>query len=817
MKKILLLLLFAIVSCTEEKDIPNDLLHYIPQNPSAVLMTNDLQLFINNAKNNNLIADIPEFLLSDKLTDRLSALKELQPKGQTFISLNEIGKDNFEFSIIARYQDGIIIRDSAKTDTLKPISYQGKEINVSSFKSIPFYSTTINNIFIGSSSKLLIENAIRVEGASSPDKDFMKLYDVAQKNSNAYFFIDHKKISTLTKEGLAKNINTELERFGDWTAFDATIDQNEVMLNGLTVSSDSLPNTLNLFKDTRAKKSSLSDIIPLESDNFTLATFSNYMAFNKNRPESLRQKYKDSVFNSVSELADLSVGNKKAVILFTEDPAYVFENFQKYTSESNPYRDIEIYKLSDSTLIRNYFGPLVKRTDAKYAAQVESYFIFSNEKETIETVISNYQNGAVIVKDPALKDLLSDLADASSILWVANIEKTERSGQIFDEDFGKKFARINTKSYKYAAFQFIAETNYAHFNAILKKKAAKNGFNVISQVFSTSLNAPLLTHPQFVINHRTKQKEIVVQDDQYNLYLISAAGKVLWKKKLNGKIQGDIEQIDMYRNGRLQLAFVTTHSFYTIDRNGNDVSPFPINFENPITQPLAVFDYDNNKKYRFPIIQGSVVNLYNKEGKQVNGFQFTKANSTITAIPKHFRIGAKDYLVFKEEDGSLHILHRTGKTRINVKEKINFSNNNIFDYEDTFTTTTAEGELYQINQAGKITRKNLGLKEGHAIDATAKTLVTLSENVLTIKGKKVALDYGLYTAPKIFYIYNKIYVGITDTQSSKVYVFDSNAKLLPNFPVYGNSMIDLNDIDNDRKIEITVEGEEDTVLLYSIN
>ena len=34
--------------------------------------------------------------------------------------------------------------------------------------------------------------------------------------------------------------------------------------------------------------------------------------------------------------------------------------------------------------------------------------------------------------------------------------------------------------------------------------------------------------PQFVKNHITKQKEIVVQDINNNLYLISNKGKIIW-------------------------------------------------------------------------------------------------------------------------------------------------------------------------------------------------------------------------------------------------------------------------------------------------
>lgn len=87
---------------------------------------------------------------------------------------------------------------------------------------------------------------------------------------------------------------------------------------------------------------------------------------------------------------------------------------------------------------------------------------------------------------------------------------------------------------------------------------------------------------------------------------------------------------------------------------------------------------------------------------------------------------------------------------------------------------------------------------------------------LNMKGKEVTLDYGLYTAPRIFYVNDKIYVAVTDTQAQRVFIFDSNADLLPNFPVYGTSQIDLNNADTDSNVEFVVQGEENEILLYKM-
>jgi len=96
-------------------------------------------------------------------------------------------------------------------------------------------------------------------------------------------------------------------------------------------------------------------------------------------------------------------------------------------------------------------------------------------------------------------------------------------------------------------------------------------------------------------------------------------------------------------------------------------------------------------------------------------------------------------------------------------------------------------------------------------------LALMDDNILNIKGKKVDLEFGVYTPPKIFYINDKIYVSVTDIQNQKIYLYDSQAKSIPNFPVYGTSVIDLLDMDNDKKLELVAKDQENSIIVYAIN
>ena len=68
--------------------------------------------------------------------------------------------------------------------------------------------------------------------------------------------------------------------------------------------------------------------------------------------------------------------------------------------------------------------------------------------------------------------------------------------------------------------------------------------------------------------------DIAIQDQDHVLYLYSNTGKLFWKKQLAGKIIGPIQQVDLYKNNRLQMAFRTQDKLIVLDRNGKIVKPF---------------------------------------------------------------------------------------------------------------------------------------------------------------------------------------------------------------------------------------------------
>jgi len=801
------LLLILTFGCSKSKTNRSDLLDFVPKNTSLIIKTSNLESLNSSINNSDFLQRLLKTTTYKNLEKKLEPLSNLNPSNDVLIYFSQDDNDSLQYSLATKITKTLFVTDSFPNYIEEVLSYKNKSIIKSTINNSTFYSTVIDSTFFASSSKTIVDDAFN---SFNDDVKLEKIYNTSGND---------KTFSMVIKANFASSFFVEdslsLNTFTEYIAIDVELNQNDTYFNGITTATDSTESLINVFRNTTPQVNQIQNITPSNSDGFMSFTFDNFEIFKTNL---LKFNKNDSIANNITLFDDVvEVGviyedEKRAVVLNSTDVIATEDALLSEQTLADTYREIDIYNFSQPVLFAKTFTPLISDNNANVYCILDNFFVFADQTEMLQNIIANYQNKTTISNKSYFKDVKEKLSDASSLLQVINASTLKG---ILNKNIDANTS-YNLKSYNTSAIQFIYDNNFAHVNGIIKKNKTRASINSVSEELNIKLDKALLNAPQFVKNHITKQKEIVVQDVNNNLYLISNKGKILWKKQLQGRVLGKIEQIDIYKNGRLQLAFTTPNKVYVLDRNGKDVKPFSLNFNDEITQPLAVFDYDNRKSYRLLVTQGKNVLMYDVKGKTVKGFTFKSANSNIVCQPKHFRIGSKDYITIKTKK-KLYILDRLGKTRVKPKQSFSYSNQPIFLYKNTFTTTTTSGDLISVDPKGNVFSRNLNLSENHHIETTSKTLVAQSENKLYIKNKTTELDFGDYSNPKLFYINNKIYVSITDLQSHKTYLYDSQSKLLPNFPVYGNSSIELDNIDKDRSLEFVTKGENNAIILYQIN
>ena len=283
-------------------------------------------------------------------------------------------------------------------------------------------------------------------------------------------------------------------------------------------------------------------------------------------------------------------------------------------------------------------------------------------------------------------------------------------------------------------------------------------------------DSPFILKPYVVKNHNSGDKEIISQDSLLNLCLIDLNGKLLWVKPIEGRIKSDIKQVDLFRNGKLQYAFITQNKLHIVDRNGDDVEGYPIKFEKEIDF-LSIFDYDKNKKYRFLITSGPNLILQDSKGNQLEPWIPLTMESKVDSKPEHYRIGTKDVILFTTDDNKVHLLNRRGEEYRGFPFLANLPDikYSIVDKKGSFSKTT----IKLFDQNGNSETINLNAE---ILDSEKPTKLLGKRQLYFDNREYISLQYGEFSS----LIYNseldKIHEVFEEVNGVQYYYFNSNNK-----------------------------------------
>ena len=606
-------------------------------------------------------------------------------------------------------------------------------------------------------------------------------------------YIENKELFSLF------NIN----KLSNWIQYDIDLNQNGITLNGLAFQNDSIPKEISYLNGIKPSKSNFINIIPNNFSDFQRTSFNYYKYlenFEKNESiKKINEFKKDSILFEIDEFGLLKNKLDSIILVNFEDKLFLNNEILKNSENNYSYRDIKIHKLRNQIIDYQHLKFINYKLKQNYASIIENKLVISNSKNSLEKIIINISNSSTIKNENKFSQSFENIPEKSNYLKVYNLKNSKEKTL--------ESLNISNKKFPFMINHTRLDDNIVYNSFSVIKSIEENKKNGINLDYSFKTDNPINLTPKFVTNYVTKKKEIITQDINNILYLISLDGKLIWKENIGSKIIGEIHQIDLYKNGRLQYAFNTDSDFQIIDKNGNQVKKI----KNKNTLGLTVFDYDKLKNYRFLLFDNEIKILDSKM-KNVKGFIKKNIIGIQKNNPKHFRIGKKDYLIFNSNN-KLKITDRRGNIRI--KNNLINIENEIFLNQNSFTTIDSKNNVVKINTKGEIIKKPLPSESKYLFSADKNNLVHISENILTINGKVSELEFANYTKPIIFN--NKLIdnISLTDKDQKLIYLFDSNSNLVPNFPVFGSSKIDLFEDKNSRKY-ITSVGESDEILVYSL-
>lgn len=806
----LLFLLIGIVgfsSCTHKSKKSGNLIDYVPENTAVVLEISDWITFKNDVRNNSLLKKIKDSDYSKFFAENEVFLDAFQPDSESLLTLQEQKNNTPVFTFITKQTANQFVLDSILNKTAETLKIDTHVLDRIEVDKKLIFTTIIDSVFIASSSQETLMHVL--EGKTEKTTAFKKTTQLpATDGFTAYFKGNHIKTS-----------DSAVVNFTTWNALDILIAPESVTAHGISLPTDTIPQLLKVFSDQIPQQNHAAEIIPMNAKTALSFTF--------NDSEKLQQRLREfrgdttppeltGIVDSAGEIGEFKLSESAAVFIKSIDETITSDGLARFVSTDGTFRDVEIKKFSEATLFKDLFAPFIEFDTANYVFQLDDFFVFTETEKTAQEIIGAFLNNSTLQHAAYYKESTQDLSSASSLLFYGmQGEFATYLSTLSNLNMLSGLEQIDLSEYPLFALQYSYDRNFAHIALscrVFGGGSTKTISKGISEKFHVTLKNDILGDPQIF---ESNGSNVVVQDVNNTLHFISENGKELWTKDLNAPIVGKISQVDLFKNGNQQLAFTTKNSLYILDRNGKNVGPFPLKFKDEISQPLAVFDYDGTHEYRFVITQGKEVLMYDKNAKIVTGFGFRKASSEIVQSPVHIRMGNKDYIVIAEQNGTLNILNRQGRTRVNVSKKFEFSEIPI-TYEGTkFVVITKNNIKESISDRGVVESVNPGVGDAYWFSILNGVKATLDDNLLRINGKLAELPIGVYSEPQLFSISRNVYTAVTEIQEKKVFLFDENARPVEGFPVFGSSNASLG-TRSSRSNYLVVKGDSNGIIVYEI-
>ncbi|GIV33518.1 MAG: hypothetical protein KatS3mg031_1053 [Chitinophagales bacterium] len=799
--------------------------------------------------------DAVDSLFRIKLHDTTFSLRE----GSTMLaSLSITGRDAFDFLYVikskkfsrekfALFTEAPDERDFGRRIYRDEVIY---EITLASAKK-PVSVSFVNGLLLISYTPFLVEEAIaqlRSGVSLLDDPGFREVSDLGGEDADGIVYIrfDHIRsyLPMIFNEEYA-NLFQPLADFAGWMELDLKIRNNSFIINGYTRFAED--HYLSRFTVPTVSQIELTRVMPYKTALFFYYSADDFYAYMSRLGKILSPEldnFRNWMGNEwcfgVLEPLDKNFQEDAFLIVKAIDPDIAIQSLAeraRFTGADLQLEEFKAYpigQLASTDSLSRLFDHHFVQISSPYYTVVDNFVVFANQVSVIKTILGNYEDNQTLANDPEYMVFERNLTSSANLYIYFN---TSRCAEILHAALSNSLLtdiRKGDKNFLHfspAALQFNYYENIFFTSGYIMHSTQTDDYrNVLWQV---RLDAPAAMAPVFVVNHYTNEKEILVQDSLYNLYLITKAGKILWKRQLDGLIMSKIYLIDFYENTKLQYAFNTANMIYVIDRKGDNVASYPLRLPAPATNGLLITDYDKNRDYRLFVAceNGNIYGFY-KSGKPLPGWSPQKNTGRVRYPMKYALVEGKDYLIAANENGEVFYFNRRGERRAKPI-KLDY----VFDTDfglrltrDNFQLMNADkdGNLYKVYRNGSFSKQKQNipknffdllyddlLGDGRYEFVFADSLIVkiYDENL-----KEVASPSFAEKINKVFIVEvnDKKNVGLLSSEARKIYYLDSTFAIYQGFPLSASTPFIMADLFETGRNVVIAGDEKNNLIAYQV-
>ena len=792
--------------------------------------------------------------LLDSIGGHDGKLDKLIKNSSSLISLHVTGKNSFDYT----YYIDLTTKESQKIASEIVSGFEADESVISSSRiyqglklselkkgTETFTYLIDNNVFIGSFTPFLVEDVVRLMNGDvnynfiTMNKELTKMPKLAKDDGNVYISIPNfAQFINIFQASNAKGQVKKLNHFGKSSFLDVSVDDDKILFNGFSNSSPE--DFLTTFQNQEPSSSNIKYFVSNQTTKFLQYTLSDPSEWHskvqeyweKYDAQFLTQRAKFEKENDF-QFADLYqwLGSEVAIASLqsfsnSESSELVYVKFKDenealkdlnkfaetlakvnndtvYTEQFSLYN---IKELDVSEFPQYAFGPAFKGFDECFFSFIDDYIVFGSNIQAIKSLITDIENENTWGRSVSFNKFIDSNLEESNINFVFSTVTGWNDMLVGLESSWKEFAENNSyviKGFRLGSLQFsrLDDSFYTSLAMSFEKQEHIAQSQYVEALLAVNHSEPIISKPFVVKNHVSNTLETLIQDSSYDISLISTEGKVLWSDSIGEPIVSDVEQVDYYKNGKLQYFFATSHGLHIIDRLGNYIEGYPVRTQGDNIQYASVVDYDKSLRYRFLVAteRGDLF-LYNKEGVTLEGWTPRKITGKLGVKPFHLRVRGRDCIVAIQQDGVVSVLNRRGEMmkgfplQINSKMETQPFIQYGSDFSKTIVSTLSnDGKLIQFNLEGKVMRTDQLYQPSRETvfqlvpDALGKDYLISRQDMgrvtLLDADRKEVLSKDYLSSGKLIIQYynfsldNKIYV-ITDEQQGFTYIYDQAGELV---------------------------------------
>jgi hypothetical protein len=834
----------------------------------------------------NIRPHLQAFRKIDSLITRNARFKGLYGQCPAVVSLHQTGKNQYQFLLILENQE--TSGTAGISDFFTELCghpgqwsqrvYNGQQINRITFgveALLPGISMAGNKKYLViSPSPVLLENAVRQMNLGNGlfnSPALSKLSRTNGKSAVAHVYINLKILPTWFSGWMNPAVKRKMEmftRYGDWASLDLSIRNDAIWLNGFALEGDTLNSYINLFKSQVPPK--------LEAEKYLPSTTAVYFTLGVDKPAQYlkglsdylaggesgrkRQRIIDNAAASTHEnvvkvwadlgFKELTIGYlcgvadetvSTVVLVGIKNGNQAADKMvtapirtQKKICRVDDQHEYEIFPMPFDGLPEILGGSFFSSVSGKFFAFLGNFMVLSDDIQTLEEVLHKYSLNKTLANDAVYQSLTGLITTRSNVTFFAIPYKAKALllGILNPKSIAEYFANDQFLLKTGAIGLQFQSSNQMSLHNIFASFAGID-YSKPQTIWESKLEAKVFSRPVIVTNHITQDKEIIVQDEASNLYLINSSGRILWKKNIGEHINSEIFQVDVMKNGRLQYMFSTPAAIHLLDRNGNYLPKYPVQLKLPSTNGMSLIDFDGNRDYRiFIACSDNKVYGYDKNGNPLKGWNFGPASGPVTQPVQCFKIQNKDYLVFNDPV-KIFILDRKGSVKVNPKKDFAISPNNRVIYEglasgkgSRFLITDVDGTVYSILLDGTVESGKIGgFGPEHYFNVEDVNKDGLGEfvfidrdklDIFNQSGEKLGsrkLD-GNTDGPPCFYIVtgNVRKIGLTIASKNEILLINGDGSLFNGFPLDGQTLFTVGNLEKASTFQNLLVGSDEAYL-----